>query len=151
MHRPIDFKMHRPIASSDRLQNAAEYYRCSANSLIKFSAKVWSSKYLFPFEKNALYRLTFKCIRDKQSRWLDGIEFSPTCSYCDEEFETTQHLLFECKKLENFRSLLALNCWTDIFESKDLIILRFTSSILLGSLKNTPTDSVNYLNMLLRL
>ena len=26
-----------------RLQNAAEYYRCSANSLIKFSAKVWSS------------------------------------------------------------------------------------------------------------
>ena len=93
----------------DRLQNIAEFYRSCAHRLIKFSAKVWSSNYLFPFGKNAICRLAFKCIKDKQSRWLNGIEFSPTCSYCDEELETTQHFLFECKKLENFRSFLALN------------------------------------------
>ena len=72
----------------ERLQSAAEKYDLTPTCLTVFCSKLWKSRYLFSFEKNALYRLAFLCIRDKQSKWLDELEESPICAFCDEEFET---------------------------------------------------------------
>ena len=52
----------------ERLRSAAEKYDLTPTCLTVFFSKLWKSRYLFSFEKNALYHLAFLYIRDKQPK-----------------------------------------------------------------------------------
>ena len=135
----------------ERLIDSVNKYNCQTTELKKFCANIWLSDYLFPHEKNLFYRLAFNSIRDKQSKWLDNLVDSPICSFCDEEFETNDHLIFECKKLETAKTKLNLKNWRDIFCKKLDLKHRFVSSVLFGSLKCTPSSSLNYIDYFLEM
>ena len=135
----------------ERLRKSSLEYGCSSTELIRFSERLWLNKNLFAFEKNALYRLAFKSIRDKQSKWNDGLEESPVCAFCDKEFETTKHILLECNFFSTIRNKIGLMNWKNIFVDKDLLKLRFVSSVLLGSLKNSPLETDTYLHLFLQM
>ena len=139
------------IIVEERLSKSSEKYQCTTFELKRFCKRIWKSNYLFPHEKNLFYRLAFNSIRDKQSKWLDNLVDSPTCSFCDEEFETNDHLIFACKKLETAKTKLNLKNWRDIFCKKLDLKHRFVSSVLFGSLKCTPSSSLNYIDYFLEM
>ena len=58
---------------------------------------------------------------------------SPICSYCEKEFETSEHLVLKCEKLSEARSTLRVHSWRDVFVNMKFEALRFTASVLNGS------------------
>ena len=135
----------------DRLNKSVIKYNCSTKELTLFSKNIWKFYKLLPQQQNLLYRLAFNCLVDKQIRWMKNFSESPICSYCEKEFETSEHLILKCEQLSGARSTLRLNSWRDVFVNMKVETLRFTASVLNGSWQETPEQTKNYLNFVLNL
>ena len=129
----------------NRLRKAVIKYHCSTEELTRFCADIWKVNKLLPQQQNLLYRLAFNCLVDKQVRWLKNFSDSPLCSFCENKFETSEHLVFECDKLTAARNILQLTNWRQIFVHMRVETLRFTASVLNGSWQETPEQTKNYL------
>ena len=116
-----------------------------------FCGNIWKINKLLPQQQNLLYRLAFNCLVDKQVRWLKNFSNSPICSFCENNFETSEHLVFECEKLTAARTILQLTTWRQIFVHMKVETLRFTASVLNGSWQEAPEQTKNYLNFLFNL
>ena len=135
----------------DRLNKSVIKYNCSTKELTLFSKNIWKFYKLLPQQQNLLYRLAFNCLVDKQIRWMKNFSESPICSYCEKEFETSEHLILKCEQLSGARSTLRLNSWRDVFVNMKVETLRFTASVLNGSWQETPEQTKNYLKFVLNL
>ena len=78
----------------NRLRKAVIKYHCSTEELTRFCADIWKVNKLLPQQQNLLYRLAFNCLVDKQVRWMKNFSDSPLCSFCENKFETSEHLFF---------------------------------------------------------
>ena len=128
----------------NRLRKAVVKCNCSTEELTRFCGDIWKINELLPQQQNLLYRLAFKCLVDKQVRWLKNFSDSPICSFCENKFVTSEHLVFECEKLTAARTLLQLTNWRDIFVHMRVETLRFTASVLNGSWREAPGQTKNY-------
>ena len=135
----------------DRLQSSCSKYNCTTQTLKLFIRQIWSRSTLFPHERNALYRLAYNTIRDKQRKWLDNLAEHPLCNFCSDAFETVEHLLFHCPSLEKTRSIINFRSWTDVFVNPTESGLRLCTSVLLGSMRETPENTLEYLDAFLQL
>ncbi len=127
-----------------RLTKPATALNCPVSSIQTFLRSLWSNHHLKPFERNLLYRLSFHTLQDKQTRWLRNLVDHPLCEFCMNEFETSNHIIFECPKLQEVRSLFGPSSWSDLLSSNNILKLRFTCSVLSGAFLNNSPNCMNF-------
>ena len=70
--------------------------------------------------------------------------FSRNCSYCEKEFETSEHLVLKRKQLSGARSTLRVKRLRDVFVKMKVESLRFTASVLNGSCQEATEQTKKY-------
>jgi hypothetical protein len=119
-----------------RLHKSSMKYSIPHHLLLVFCRCLWRSKHILPKEKNIFYRLVFNNFRDKQILWLANARQDPVCAFCDEDFETYEHILLSCKIFQRQRALLGIEGWDHIFNNKRPLNMKFAYNIILGSWTN---------------
>ena len=129
-----------------RLLKSAARFDINYDIFKPFLRKLWKSDKLLPFQKDLLFRLCYGCLIDKQVRWLHYYAESPLCSFCQEEFETSEHLLFSCNRLTDLRTQYDISSWDDVFVTTSTSKLRFVTSVLLAGWLDNPVNTKTFLS-----
>ena len=102
-------------SNCERFRKSAARFNIEHENLKPFLWKLRKSDNLLPYQKELLFQLCYNTLIDKQVRWLHYYAEYPLCSFYQEEFETSELLLFSCNNLTDLRTPYDVSSWEDVF------------------------------------
>ena len=135
------------ISSLPNLAKSSFYQNTESRVLETFLKKLWNNKNLQSFDKNFLYLFIMHSYLDKQDKWLKNLVPHPLCFFCETAFETWNHLLFECDRIQDTKSYLKYTKWTDIWQSQNPLNQKLVVSILLSSWSEEEGKYLKYIRL----
>ena len=69
----------------------------------------------------------------KQDKWLKNLVPHTLCFGCGTEFETWDHLMFQCNRFQKIREVLRISTWNDVWQEKSGFAQNFLVALLLSS------------------
>ena len=82
---------------------------------------------------------------DKEEKWLKNLVPHPLCFYCETEFETWNHLIFDCEKTQSMKQHLNFKNWTDIWSSKNPLTQKLVVALLISSWSENEGKYLKYI------
>ena len=121
------------ISCLPRIAKTAFSQNIDTNILDLFVKKLWNNTQLQSFDKNYIYLFIMNAYPDKQEKWLQNLVPHPLCFACETEFESWQHLFFDCEKIQNIKTFLNLRNWQDIWLNENPLAQKLVVALLLSS------------------
>ena len=121
------------ISCLPRIAKTAFLQNIDTNILDLFVKKLWNNTQLQSFDKNYIYLFIMNAYPDKQEKWLQNLVPHPLCFACETEFESWQHLFFDCEKIQNIKTFLNLRNWQDIWLNENPLAQKLVVALLLSS------------------
>ena len=140
----ITEKMKRKVENC--LAPSCRIFGVSTQQLLSFNKFLWKAKSLYPHEKNLMYRVLHASCSDKPKMMQLNLIQDDNCTFCKQEQETIEHVLFHCPVLENLRREYKLKSWKNIFADKSSMSIHFETNVLIGAWKNEGEKTMEYLN-----
>ena len=127
-----------------KVNMAAMNQKVSPNTITSFLETLWKNKRLMSFDRNHLYLFLMNSYLNKQEKWLKNLVPHPICFGCEAEFETWNHLLFECKRFEKTRKAINIKNWNDVWADKRGIAQKYLVALILSSWSENIGKYLNY-------
>ena len=118
--------------------------KVSPNTITSFLKTLWKNQKLMSFDKNHLYLFLMNSYLNKQDKWLKNLVPHPICFGCETEFETWEHLLFQCNKFEKTRKAINIKNWNDVWADKRGIAQKYLVALILSSWSENIGKYLNY-------
>lgn len=119
---------------SDKISSFYSDLGVKEKSLIfKQLTKIWKHKQLTPLDKNVLFLFFLNSYLDKPTKWIKNFVEHPMCYLCQTEFETMQHLFFDCEDSEKFKIKFNFDCLEDILNMENTLGLKYLVAKLISS------------------
>jgi hypothetical protein len=121
------------VSCFPRITKTAFWQKLDPKILDLYLKNLWNNKALQSFDKNYIYFFIMNAYPDKQEKWLQNLVPHPLCFACETEFESWQHLFFECNAIQSTKRILEIENWQNLWLSKNPLAQKLVVALLLSS------------------